>query len=127
MFHPVTLPLWLFVLILVFAGVTFASHFLFPSVRWFFRRRVERVVERLNARLDRPIEPFKLMARPDMIVRLTHDPKVAEAIVAEAEATGSPQTVQLERARRYAREIVTAFSATVYFGFGKRAAKLLAR
>ncbi|HRV61699.1 1-acyl-sn-glycerol-3-phosphate acyltransferase [Albidovulum sp.] len=127
MFHPVTLPLWLFVLILVFAGVTFASHFLFPSVRWFFRRRVERVVERLNARLDRPIEPFKLMARPDMIVRLTHDPKVAEAIVAEAEATGTPETVQLERARRYAREIVPAFSATVYFGFATRAAKWLAR
>jgi hypothetical protein len=25
-----------------FRGVTFASHFLFPSVRWFFRRRLER-------------------------------------------------------------------------------------
>lgn len=127
MFRPVTLPLWLFVLILVFAGVTFASHFLFPSVRWFFRRRVERVVTRLNTRLDRPIQPFKLMARPDMIVRLTHDPKVAEAIAAEALATGVPETVQLERARRYAREIVPAFSATVYFGFATRAARWLAR
>ena len=40
----VTLPIWLFVLILLFAGVTFASHFLFPSVRWFLRRRLERAV-----------------------------------------------------------------------------------
>lgn len=127
MFQPVTLPLWLFVLILVFAGVTFASHFLFPSVRWFFRRRVERVVTRLNARLERPIQPFKLMARPDMIVRLTHDPKVAEAIATEAALTGIPETVHLERARRYAREIVPAFSATVYFGFATRAARWLAR
>lgn len=127
MFRPVTLPLWLFVLILVFAGVTFASHFLFPSVRWFFRRRMERVVERLNRRLAHPIRPFKLMRRPDMIVRLAHDPKVAEAIAAEAAATGVPETVQLERVRRYAREIVPAFSASVYFGFAARAAKWLAR
>ena len=127
MSQPITLPLWLFVLILVFAGVTFASHFLFPSVRWFFRRRMERVVARLNDRLDRPIQPFKLMARPDMIVRLTHDPKVAEAIAAEAAETGVPETVLHERARRYAREIVPGFSATVYFGIAVRAAKWLAR
>lgn len=127
MFRPVTLPLWLFVLILAFAGTAFLSHFLFPSVRWFFRRRMERVVERLNRRLAQPIQPFKLMRRPDMIVRLVHDPKVAEAIAGEAAATGVPETVQLERARRYAREIVPAFSATVYFGFAARAAKWLAR
>lgn len=127
MFRPVTLPLWLFVLILAFAGVTFASHFLFPSVRWFLRRRMERMVERLNRRLTHPIQPFKLMARPDMIVRLAHDPKVAEAIAAEAAATGVPETVQLERARRYAREIVPAFSARVYFSFAARAARWLAR
>ncbi|MCV2870127.1 1-acyl-sn-glycerol-3-phosphate acyltransferase [Defluviimonas sp. WL0002] len=127
MLQPVTLPLWLFAMILVFAGVTFASHFLFPSVRWFLRRRVERAVARLNARLERPIEPFKLMARSDMIVRLTHDPKVAEAIAAEAQETGIPETVLLERARRYAREIVPGFSALVYFGFAARAAKWLAR
>lgn len=127
MFRPVTLPLWLFVLILAFAGVTFASHFLFPSVRWFFRGRMERVVARLNERLDRPIQPFKLMARPDMIVRLAHDPKVAEAIATEAAETGVPETVLHERARRYAKEIVPAFSASVYFGFAARAAKWLAR
>ena len=40
-------------LILAFAAVTFASHFLFPSVRWFFRRRMERAVARLNERLER--------------------------------------------------------------------------
>ncbi|MGB3179553.1 MAG: 1-acyl-sn-glycerol-3-phosphate acyltransferase [Albidovulum sp.] len=127
MFQTVTIPLWLFVLILVFAGVTFASHFLFPSVRWFLRGRMEKVVARLNARLDRPIQPFKLMKRHDMIIRLVHDPKVAEAIAAEAAVTGEPETVVHERARRYAREIVPAFSATIYFGFAARATKWLAR
>lgn len=127
MFQPVTLPLWLFVLILLFAGIAFLSHFLFPSVRWFFRRRMQRVVARLNARLDRPIQPFKLMKRHDMIVRLVHDPKVAEVIATEAAENGEPLSVLQERARRYAREIVPAFSATIYFGFAARAAKWLAR
>ncbi|MFP4274643.1 MAG: glycerol-3-phosphate acyltransferase, partial [Paracoccaceae bacterium] len=60
MSQTVSLPLWLFLLILLFAAVTFASHFLLPSVRWFFRRRLERAVRRLNQRLTRPIQPFKL-------------------------------------------------------------------
>ena len=119
MSQPVTLPLWLLVLILAFAGVTFASHFLFPSVRWFFRRRMERVVARLNARLERPIQPFKLMRRHDMIMRLIHDPDVMEAVVEEASNTGVPEQVVLERARRYAREIVPAFSASIYFGIAQ--------
>lgn len=67
MTSTVELPLWLFVLILLFAAVTAASHLLFPSVRWFFRRRMEKAVARLNERLERPIEPFKLLRRHDMI------------------------------------------------------------
>jgi glycerol-3-phosphate O-acyltransferase len=127
MFQTVAVPLWLLTLILLFAAVTFLSHFLFPSVRWFFRRRMERIVGELNKRLDRPIQPFKLMERNDMIVRLVHDPKVMEAVVAEAAEAGEPESVVLERAKRYAREIVPAFSASVYFGFATRAARWLAR
>ena len=52
MFTRVEVPLWLLVLVLAFAAVTFASHFLFTSVRWFFRKRAERALDRLNARLD---------------------------------------------------------------------------
>ncbi len=122
----VTLPLWLFVLILLFAAVTFASHFLFPSVRWFFRRRLERAVAELNKRLTRPIEPFKLARRTDMIQRLIYDPQVTQAIVDEVRKTGEREDVVFERARRYAREIVPSFSAFAYFGFGTRAARWLA-
>jgi glycerol-3-phosphate O-acyltransferase len=127
MFRTVTLPLWLLALILAFAAVAFFSHFLFPSVRWFFRGRMERLVGRLNARLDRPIQPFKLMERPDMIVRLTYDPKVYETVHDEAQATGQPETVVLERARRYAAEIVPRFSARFYFTWGIRLARWFSR
>lgn len=127
MTQTVELPLWTLVLILGFAAVTFASHFLFPSVRWFFRKRLERAVARLNERLERPIEPFKLARRYDMVQRLSYDPEVAKAIAEHAAEEGIPEQVAFEKARGYAREIVPRFSATAYFGFGIWLAKRLSR
>ncbi|MEM6304388.1 MAG: 1-acyl-sn-glycerol-3-phosphate acyltransferase [Pseudomonadota bacterium] len=126
MTQTVTMPLWLFILILLFAAVTALSHFLIPSVRWFFRRRFERAVERLNKRLTRPIEPFKLTQRHDMIQRLIYDPEVTAEIVNYAAAHGVPENVGFQKARGYAREIVPGFSAFAYFSFAMRVAKLLA-
>ena len=125
MTSTVELPLWFFILILLFAAVTFASHFLFPSVRWFFRRRLERAVERLNERLTRPIEPFKLAGRYDMIQRLIYDPEVTQEIVNYAKRHEVPENVGFEKARIYAREIVPSFSAFTYFGLGTRLARML--
>ncbi|MCX7288467.1 MAG: 1-acyl-sn-glycerol-3-phosphate acyltransferase [Rhodobacterales bacterium] len=127
MFVTVAVPLWLLILVLGFAAVSFATHFLFPSVRWFFRRRAERAMQQLNARLDRKIDLFKLAERSDMVARLAYDPKVVEAAMAHAAETGVPGGVAFEEARRYAREIVPGFSATLYFGFATRAAKGLSR
>lgn len=125
MTQTVELPLWLFVLIVLFAAVTFASHFLFPSVRWFFRRRLERAVARLNRRLERPIQPFKLARRHDMIQSLIYDPQVGQAVRDHAEAEGIPEAVAFEKARGYAREIVPSFSAFTYFSFAIRLARFL--
>ena len=127
MTQTVELPLWIFILILLFAAVTFASHFLFPSVRWFFRKRMERAVAQLNQRLQRPISPFKLARRYDMIQRLIYDPQVAEAIVEHARKGNLPENVAFETARRYAREIVPSFSATAYFTIGTRVARWLSQ
>ncbi|WP_166417022.1 1-acyl-sn-glycerol-3-phosphate acyltransferase [Cochlodiniinecator piscidefendens] len=123
MFRIVELPLWALVLILLFASVTALSHFLLPSVRWFFRRRMERVVAKLNERLERPIQPFKLARRHDMIQRLIYDPKVAEAIAEYAAQEGIPENVAFQKAQSYAREIVPSFSATAYFGFAIKVAR----
>ncbi len=126
MTSTVNMPLWALLLLLAFAAVTFASHFLFPSVRWFFRRRLERAVARLNTRLTRPIEPFKLARRNDMIQRLVYDPDVTQAIVDYAAKHKVREDVAFEKARRYAREIVPSFSAFAYFSFGTRVANWLA-
>ncbi|MEP1964175.1 1-acyl-sn-glycerol-3-phosphate acyltransferase [Tateyamaria sp.] len=122
----VEIPLWLFVMMVLFATVTFASHFLFPSVRWFFRRRLERAVKKLNKRLTRPIEPFKLARRHDMIQRIIYDPEVTKAIVTHARENDVPENVAFEKARGYARETVPSFSAVAYFSFGTRVARWLA-
>lgn len=122
----VELPLWLFILILLFAAVTALSHLLLPSVRWFFRLRLERAVKRLNRRLKRPIEPFKLARRHDMIQRLIYDPDVTREIVNYAAKNRVPENVAFQKAREYAREIVPSFSAFAYFSFGIRVARLLA-
>lgn len=127
MTQTVAVPLWLLILIVMFAAVTALSHLLLPSVRWFFRKRMERVVARLNTRLHRPIEPFKLARRHDMIQRLIYDPQVSAAIVEHAKSQNVPENVAFETARRYAREIVPSFSATAYFGFGIRLTRWLSR
>jgi glycerol-3-phosphate O-acyltransferase len=127
MFRTVELPVWGLVLLVLFAAVTFASHFLFPSVRWFFRKRAERLVAQLNKRLKRPIEPFKLARRTDTINRLIHDPSVAQAVLDFAQERGIPEEVAYERARRYAREIVPGFSALLYFGVATKLARWTSR
>ncbi len=115
MLRTVQLPLWLLLLILAFAAVTFASHFLFPSVRWFFRRRMERVVARLNTRLARPIEPFKLARRFDTIQRLIYDPEVARAIVEHAGREGIPEAVAFQKARALrARDRAVVFGQRLF-------------
>lgn len=123
----VELPLWLVGLAVILATIAALDRILVPSARWFLRRRMERLVARLNTRLDRPIEPFKLMRRQDMIARLTYDPQVMQAVLDHAQESGMPESVAFQEARTYAREIVPGFSALVYFGFATRAARWLSR
>jgi len=84
-------------------------------------------VVRLNAKLPRPIQPFKLARRYDMIQRLIYDPKVAEAIARHAKTEGVPENVAFETARSYAREIVPSFSASIYFGVALGLSRWLSR
>lgn len=125
MFQTVELPLWLLVLAFLLAAIAAAERVIGPSLRWLFRRRLERVLARVNQKLDRKIEPFKLMRRQDMVIRLLYDPAVLEAVAEHAAANGLPGEVALEEARRYAREIVPGFSALFYFGFATRAARAI--
>lgn len=125
MTQTVEMPLWLLLLMLGLAAVAALDKIMMPSVRWYFRRRLEKAVAHLNTRLERPIQPFKLARRYDMIQRLIYDPQVSVAIAAHAKEMDVPENVAFEEARSYAREIVPSFSASAYFGFAIGAARFL--
>ena len=118
MFEPVTLPGWL-VACLVLAAVWLILERLFvPSVRWFFRRRINRVLEEADAKLQIHIQPFKLTKRKVLIDRLLYDPQVLEAAEVFGRSHDMPRELVMRRIEKYAREIVPSFNAYVYFRFG---------
>ena len=100
MFDTIELPIWFVVIAAVFAAIAAFERALIPSVRWYFRRRMQRVVTRLNARLDRPIEPFKLARRHDMVQRLLYHPDVMQArgLPQEAVKLSEKRLIDINRA-----------------------------
>jgi len=123
----VEMPLWLVIVVLGLAAIATLDRIIGPGLRWFLRRRMERAVEELNKRLERPIRPLKLMRRQDQVIRLIHDPQVMEAVDEYARTEGVPHNVAFDRARSYAREIVPGFSTATYFGFAITVARRLSR
>jgi glycerol-3-phosphate O-acyltransferase len=123
----VAVPVWLLALLAVLAAWSALDRLLIPSVRWFLRRRVNRVLEEINTRLRISIQPFKLTKREVLIDRLLYDPQVLEAAQAHAAAHAMPRDVVMQRVRQYAREIVPAFNAYVYFRIGYWLARNIAR
>ena len=127
MTQTVTLPLWLYVILLALAGLAVLEWLLLPGVRWYFCRKMNRVIEEIGVRLNIDIPQFKLTRRRVLIDRLIHDAKVQAAAQAFSLEQGAPKSVALQRVDRYAREIVPAFNAYLYFRVGYWFAKNLAR
>ncbi len=127
MSSTVAVPVWLVVLGGLLALWAVLDRLLVPSVRWFLRRRVNRVLEEIDSRLSIRVQSFKLTKRQVLIDRLVWDRQVQEAAEAYAREEGAPRQVAQERVERYAREIVPAFNALIYFRLGYRLARQVAR
>lgn len=123
----ITLPFWLFLLLCLFALVMVLDRILLPGVRWYLRRRVNRVIEEVNTRLDLQIRPFQLTRRQALIDQLLFDDKVVEAIRDYALENELPQEVAQAKALRYAEEIAPSFNAYIYFRLGYWLAKKIGR
>lgn len=123
MASSVTIPLWLAILLGALAVIALIDRLFAPALRWWLRRRVNRAIDELNQRLKLSIPPFKLARRHQLIEQLMFDPEVLKAVEDEAKARDEPKSVAHARARRYAREIVPAFSAYTYFHIGAALAK----
>lgn len=122
-----TLPVWLVALLGLLLLWALLDRLLLPGARWFFRRRVNLVLDEINTRLKIRIPPFKLTRREVLIDRLLFDPQVQEAAEREAREAEAPRESVQERIRRYAREIVPAFNAYIYFRLGYWFARNLVR
>ncbi|MDB4224921.1 1-acyl-sn-glycerol-3-phosphate acyltransferase, partial [Granulosicoccus sp.] len=111
----VELPLWLCLIGLFFASLWLLQHFLLPSARWVLRRRANNLIEEVNTRLALRIPSFKLTRRTVLVDRLTFHPRVIELVEEKALEQNVPREALMQQVGIYAREIVPAFNALVYF------------
>jgi len=123
----ITLPLWLAVVIGGLAAWALLDRLLMPSMRWWVKSRANRVLDEVGRRLKIGIRPFQQVKRQALIDRLIFDDKVQQAAQAFADARKMPREVALDQVQRYAREIVPAFNAYVYFRIGYWIGKKLSR
>ena len=127
MSSPITVPLWLALVVALLAVWALLDRLLMPSARWFIRSRANKVLEEVSQRLPIHIRPFQQVRRQAMIDRLVFDEKVQHAARGFADQHGMPREVALAQAQRYAREIVPAFNAYMYFRVGYWVGKKLSQ
>ena len=131
MSEPVALPFWLFLLGLLFAAWALYEHVVMPALRWMLAHPANRVIEDMSTRLRIGIRPFQRTRRQALIHRLLTDPKVQEAAEQFSKEKNRPLPSVLKTVETYAREIVPAFNAYLYFrtGYwlGRSVARLLYR
>ena len=123
MTETIALPFWVVVMAGVPALWAVLYLLLIPGGRWFVRRRVNRMIDELNTRLQLQIPAFQQTKRQVLIDRLTCDPEVMEAVEAVAQESGVPRNVLIRKVKRYAREIVPSFNAYAYFRIGYHLAR----
>ena len=111
----VSIPTWIFLLLLAVASYAAVMSVLFPSVRWYLRRRLNRAVDKLNASLQIKIRPLQRTKRQVLIDQLMFDQEVIALIEAQSQQEHIPRDVLQQRVRGYAREIVPSFNAYVYY------------
>lgn len=115
MTEAVELPIWLIATLVVFASLWILQHFLLPSARWFLRRRANLLIDEVNRKLALEIPSFKLTRREVLIDRLMYDDRVISLVDSLSLEKSIPREALMQDVRVYAREIVPAFNALIYF------------
>jgi len=114
----VSVPLWLAAIGGLLAAWAAYDKLLMPALRWFLAGRANVVLEDVSSRLRIGIRPFQRTRRQILIHRLIGDPKVQAAVEQHAAQNKLPLPAVLATVERYAREIVPAFNAYLYFRIG---------
>lgn len=111
----VLVPLWLYLILLALAAYALVMSVLFPGVRWFLRRRLNIAVDRLNTSLQIKIRPLQQTRRQVLIDQLIFDQEVLAMLEQMSRKEDIPRQVLQQRVRTFAREIVPAFNAYLYY------------
>jgi glycerol-3-phosphate O-acyltransferase len=116
--ETLAVPLWLALPAALLAAWAAYDKLVMPALRWLVARPADQVIDELSTRLRIGIRPFQRTRRQALIHRLMTDPKVLQA----AERFSNEKRVALPKVmrqvERYAREIVPAFNAYLYFRVG---------
>jgi glycerol-3-phosphate O-acyltransferase len=118
MTEAVAIPFWLFLILAALAAWAAYEKLLLRAVHWYVANRANLVIDEVSKRLRIGIRPFQRTRRQALIDRLLTDPKVQKAAEQHAGKMGVPVLTSLKMVERYAREIVPAFNAYLYFRIG---------
>ncbi len=124
---PVTVPLWLFVLLVCLASVAVLERLILPSLRVVLRKRFRAVVEKVNQRLALKLKPFKLAKKKALEQLLVHDPEVLRLGEKYRKERDLSWREVEDLLAAYAREIVPTFSVYLYYRLGHAVAKRVVR
>lgn len=118
MTDAVPVPAWVLLLLTALAAWAAWEHFALPGLRWLVTRPSNQVIDEVSKRLRIRIRPFQRTRRQILIHRLLGDPKVMQAAEEYTLKRGIPEAITLQMVEQYAREIVPAFNAYLYFRIG---------
>ena len=116
--ETLAVPLWLALPAALLAAWAAYDKLVMPTLRWMLARPANQVIDELSTRLRIGIRPFQRTRRQALIHRLMTDPKVLQAAERHAKEQGIALSKATRKVERYAREIVPAFNAYVYFKIG---------
>jgi len=123
----VSVPLWLAIAGAALAAWALLEHLLMPALRWMVTHPANQVIDDISHRLRIGIRPFQRTRRQALIHRLLTDPKVQQAAEQYAASHRIPVNSVLKTVERYAREIIPAFNAYLYFRIGYWLGRAIAR
>ena len=123
----VAIPAWLLVVMAALAVWALYEHAVAPALRFLVTHPANQVIDELGERLRIGIRPFQRTKRQALIHSLLADGRVQAAAEKYARENDLTLSAALRKVERYAREIVPAFNAYLYFRIGYWIGRWIAR
>jgi len=123
----VAIPAWLLVVMAALAVWALYEHAVAPALRFLVTHPANQVIDELGERLRIGIRPFQRTKRQALIHSLLADGRVQAAAEKYARDKDLTLPAALRKVERYAREIVPAFNAYLYFRIGYWIGRWIAR